>query len=55
MVSGAHMLETSAACLMLITDVQVDYASTKGALVAFTRALSKNLVSKGIVSSLHYL
>ena len=26
----------------------VDYAATKGAIVAYTRALSKNLISKGI-------
>jgi NAD(P)-dependent dehydrogenase (short-subunit alcohol dehydrogenase family) len=26
----------------------VDYAATKGAIVGFTRALAKNLVSKGI-------
>ncbi len=29
----------------------VDYASTKGAIVAFTRALAKNLIPKGIVSA----
>lgn len=48
MPKGSSIINTTSVVAFRGTGSMVDYASTKGALVAFTRALSKNLVSKGI-------
>jgi len=45
---GASIINTSSTVAFRGTAAMVDYAATKGAIVSFTRALSKNLVPKGI-------
>jgi len=35
-------------CLVLAVPTRIDYTSTKGAILAFTRALSLNLAERGI-------
>lgn len=45
---GASIVCTSSVTAFKGQDVLIDYASTKGAILAFVRALSGNLASKGI-------
>ena len=45
---GASIINTTSITAYRGSNHLVDYASTKGAIVGFTRALSKNLVKKGI-------
>ena len=46
--TGASIVCTSSVTAFKGQDVLIDYASTKGAILAFVRALSGNLASKGI-------
>jgi NAD(P)-dependent dehydrogenase (short-subunit alcohol dehydrogenase family) len=45
---GSAIINTSSVTAYRGSDSLIDYASTKGAIVSFTRSLSSNLVSKGI-------
>lgn len=45
---GGSIINTTSVVAFRGTGSMVDYAATKGAIVGFTRALSKNLVGKGI-------
>ncbi|TGZ79911.1 general stress protein 39 [Ascodesmis nigricans] len=45
---GGSVINTTSVVAFRGTASMVDYAATKGAIVGFTRALSKNLISKGI-------
>jgi len=45
---GGSIINTTSVVAFRGTASMVDYAATKGAIVAFTRALSKQLVSRGI-------
>lgn len=45
---GASIINTTSVVAFRGTKAMIDYAATKGAIVGFTRALAKNLVSKGI-------
>lgn len=45
---GSGIINTTSVTAYKGNDHLIDYASTKGALVAFTRSLSQNLVKKGI-------
>ncbi|KAF3926091.1 hypothetical protein ABW20_dc0110035 [Dactylellina cionopaga] len=45
---GSSIINSTSIVAFRGTAAMVDYASTKGAIVGFTRALSKNLVKKGI-------
>ncbi len=45
---GGAIINTSSVTAYRGSDSLIDYASTKGAIVSFTRSLSSNLVSKGI-------
>ncbi|KAF3904024.1 hypothetical protein AA313_de0206956 [Arthrobotrys entomopaga] len=48
MQKGSSIINTTSVVAFRGTASMVDYASTKGAIVGFTRALSKQLVKKGI-------
>jgi len=48
MPKGSSIINTTSVVAFRGTGSMVDYASTKGAIVGFTRALSKQLTSKGI-------
>ena len=48
MESGSSIINTTSVTAYSGHETLIDYASTKGALTAFTRSLSKNLVDKGI-------
>ena len=45
---GANIINTTSVTAYRGSGGLIDYASTKGAIVAFTRSLSENLVEKGI-------
>ncbi|MBT0813085.1 SDR family oxidoreductase [Litoribacter ruber] len=45
---GSSIINTSSVTAYRGSDHLIDYASTKGAIVSFTRSLAKNLASKGI-------
>jgi len=45
---GSSIVNTSSVTAYRGSDALIDYASTKGAIVSFTRSLSSNLVKKGI-------
>lgn len=45
---GGSIINTTSVVAFRGTSSLIDYASTKGAIVSFTRSLSKNLVKKGI-------
>ncbi len=45
---GAAIINTTSVTAYKGSPVQIDYASTKGAIVAFTRSLSLSLVERGI-------
>ncbi|KAF2669814.1 general stress protein [Microthyrium microscopicum] len=45
---GASIINTTSVVAFRGTGAMIDYAATKGAIVSFTRALHKSLVSKGI-------
>ncbi|KAK3316526.1 hypothetical protein B0H66DRAFT_519524 [Apodospora peruviana] len=45
---GGSIINTTSTVAFRGTEAMVDYAATKGAIVAFTRSLAKQLVSKGI-------
>jgi NAD(P)-dependent dehydrogenase (short-subunit alcohol dehydrogenase family) len=45
---GASIINTSSVTAYKGNPKLLDYSSTKGAIVAFTRSLSENLASKGI-------
>ncbi|HYP17907.1 MAG TPA: SDR family NAD(P)-dependent oxidoreductase, partial [Opitutus sp.] len=45
---GSTVINTSSVTAYRGNEDLIDYSSTKGAIVGFTRALSKNLASKGI-------
>lgn len=45
---GSSIINTSSVTAYRGNPVLIDYSSTKGAIVSFTRSLSKNLASKGI-------
>lgn len=45
---GGSIINTTSVVAFRGTASMVDYAATKGAIVGFTRALSKNLTPKGI-------
>lgn len=46
--SGSTIINTASKVAYIGNELMIDYASTKGAIVSFTRSLSKNLVSHGI-------
>lgn len=46
--SGSTILNTASVTAYRGSDHLIDYSSTKGAIVAFTRSLSKSLVERGI-------
>ncbi|KAI9714562.1 MAG: hypothetical protein M1812_006367 [Candelaria pacifica] len=48
MPKGSTIINTTSVVAFRGTGSMVDYASTKGAIVGFTRALAKNLIKKGI-------
>ncbi len=48
MKSGSSIINTTSVTAYSGHETLMDYASTKGALTAFTRSLSKNLVDKGV-------
>lgn len=48
MKKGSCIINTSSVTAYRGSDSLIDYASTKGAIVTFTRSLSSNLVKKGI-------
>ena len=48
MKKGSCIINTSSVTAYRGSDALIDYASTKGSIVSFTRSLSSNLVSKGI-------
>ncbi len=45
---GSSIINTTSVTAYRGSDTLIDYASTKGAIVSFTRSLSSNLVKKGI-------
>src|SRR5690606_33728287 len=45
---GASIINTTSITAFRGSDTLIDYAATKGAILAFTRSLSTNLASKGI-------
>ncbi|KAI9682330.1 MAG: hypothetical protein M1817_000384 [Caeruleum heppii] len=45
---GSSIINTTSVVAFRGTGSMIDYASSKGAIVGFTRALAKNLISKGI-------
>jgi len=45
---GSSIINTTSIVAFRGTKSMIDYASTKGAIVGFTRSLSKNLIKKGI-------
>ncbi|MBL0740360.1 SDR family oxidoreductase [Chryseolinea lacunae] len=45
---GSSIVNTSSVTAYRGSDALIDYASTKGAIVSFTRSLSSNLVKRGI-------
>ena len=47
---GASIINTTSVTTFKGSPAMVDYTSTKGAIVGFTRALAKQLIPKGIVS-----
>lgn len=49
MEKGASIINTTSVTTFKGSPAMVDYTSTKGAIVGFTRALAKNLIPKGIV------
>lgn len=48
---GASIINTTSVTTFRGSAAMVDYTSTKGAIVGFTRALAKQLIPKGIVSN----
>ncbi|KAK4215091.1 hypothetical protein QBC37DRAFT_138177 [Rhypophila decipiens] len=48
MKKGGSIINTTSTVAFRGTSAMVDYASSKGAIVSFTRALAKNLLPKGI-------
>ncbi|EPS35140.1 hypothetical protein H072_11520 [Dactylellina haptotyla CBS 200.50] len=48
MPKGSSIINSTSIVTFRGTAAMIDYASTKGAIVGFTRSLSKNLVKKGI-------
>lgn len=46
--NGAVIINTTSVTAYKGNDHLIDYAATKGALVAFTRSLSQNLIKRGI-------
>ncbi|KAJ3557503.1 hypothetical protein NM688_g1446 [Phlebia brevispora] len=50
MQKGSTIINTTSVTTFKGSPSMVDYTSTKGAIVGFTRALAKNLLPKGIVS-----
>jgi NAD(P)-dependent dehydrogenase (short-subunit alcohol dehydrogenase family) len=50
MQKGASIINTTSVTTFKGSPAMVDYTSTKGAIVGFTRALAKQLIPKGIVS-----
>ncbi len=48
MKKGSCIINTSSVTAYRGSDTLIDYASTKGAIITFTRSLSSNLVKKGI-------
>lgn len=50
MEKGASIINTTSVTTFKGSPAMVDYTSTKGAIVGFTRALAANLTPKGIVS-----
>ncbi|KAH8150897.1 uncharacterized protein LAJ45_05079 [Morchella importuna] len=48
MKKGGSIINTTSVVAFRGTPEMIDYAATKGAIVAFTRALAKNLTPKGI-------
>jgi len=48
MKKGSSIINTTSVVAFRGTPAMIDYAATKGAIVAFTRALAKNLIPKGI-------
>ncbi len=48
MKAGSSIINTSSVTAYRGSEKLIDYASTKGAIVSFTRSLSSNLVKKGI-------
>jgi len=48
MKKGSSIINTTSTVAFRGTPAMVDYASTKGAIVSFTRSLAKNLLPKGI-------
>lgn len=48
MTSGSAIINTASVTAYEPYDLAIDYAATKGAVVAFTRSLAKSLVSRGI-------
>lgn len=48
MSKGSAIINTSSVTAFRGSDTLIDYSSTKGAIVSFTRSLSANLVKKGI-------
>ena len=53
MEKGASIINTTSVTTFKGSPAMIDYTATKGAIVGFTRALAKNLLPKGIVSSYH--
>lgn len=45
---GSTIINTTSVTAYLGNDQLIDYSSTKGAIVSFTRAMARSLVSKGI-------
>ena len=45
---GSSIINTTSITAYLGDDQLIDYSSTKGAIVSFTRAMARSLVSKGI-------
>jgi NAD(P)-dependent dehydrogenase (short-subunit alcohol dehydrogenase family) len=48
MSKGSAIVNSSSVTAYRGSDTLIDYASTKGAIISFTRSLSTNLISKGI-------
>jgi len=45
---GSSIINTTSVTAYRGSPAMIDYTSTKGAIVAFTRSLAKSLASKGI-------
>ena len=48
---GSTIINTTSITAYVGNDQLIDYSSTKGAIVSFTRAMARSLVSKGILDS----